>query len=239
MMQTLGIILARGGSKGIPGKNIKAFCEKPLIAWSIDQGLKSKKIDELIVSTDSKEIADISLQYGAKVPFIRPSHLSEDTSSSIDAIFHAVKFYKDKGYNFEKVILLEPTSPLRDTTDIEKAFEILESNKKAKSIVGIAHVSGAHPDFLVKLDSEKFITFYKNDFNFKRRQELEDLFFFEGSLYISYTDTLIERKSFYHNQTMGYVMPKWKAFEIDESEDFIIAESIMQAKLAGKFNSLL
>src|SRR3990167_6542223 len=98
-MKTLGIILARGGSKGIPGKNIKFFCGKPLIAWSIEHGLESKKIDELIVSTDSEDIAEISKKYGASVPFIRPVELAHDTSPSIDAIIHAINFCSDNSGN--------------------------------------------------------------------------------------------------------------------------------------------
>lgn len=237
-MKTLGLILARGGSKGIPGKNVKPFCGKPLIAWSIEEGLKSLAIDNLIVSTDSEEIATIAKRYGASVPFLRPSHLADDKSSSIDAIIHAINFCANKGEVYERIVLLEPTSPLRDSIDIDRAIELMNANPKARSIVGISHVSGAHPDFLVKLDSEQFISFYQENFSLKRRQEIEDLYFFEGSLYISYTNTLIEKKSFYHELTLGYILPKWKSFEIDEPEDFIIAEAIMQAKLAGKFNSL-
>ncbi len=229
----LAIIPARGGSKGLPGKNIKEMLGKPLIAWTIEQGLNSKYIDKLIVSTDDQNIAEISKKYGAVVPFIRPFGLAKDDTKTIDVIFHALDFFERENSIFDILILLEPTSPLRESKDIDNALEKLFYTSKAESIVGVSKVEGAHPDFLVKLESG-FLRPYKNkDFNVMRRQDIEDLFFYEGSLYISYITSLKKRKNFYHEKTLGYIMPKWKSYEVDDLSDFIIIEALLRAHKEG------
>jgi len=231
--KVLAIVPARGGSKGLPGKNIKSLCGKPLIAWSIEQGLNSKYIDKLIVSTDDKEIASISKKYGAEVPFMRPDYLASDTATSMDVFFHAIEYFENNNEIFDLIVALEPTSPLRDAQDIDNSLEILLNKDDAESIVGISKVESAHPDFLVSLDNNKFIVPYKNEIVIKRRQDIANLYFFEGSLYISYIKSLKNRKAFYHDKCFGYVVPKWKSFEIDDIYDFYIIEALMQKKIDG------
>ena len=133
--EILGIIPARAGSKGLPHKNMKLFCGKPLISWTIEAALTSKYIDKVIVSTDSLEIAKISNQYGELAPFIRPAFLSTDTAPSIDVIRHVCEYLKEQNSKeFDYISLLEPTSPLRETSDIDNAIFILNS-KNGSSIV--------------------------------------------------------------------------------------------------------
>ena len=133
----LAIVPARGGSKGLPGKNIKELCGKPLVAWSIEAGLKSKYVDEVMVSTDDEKIAEISKKYGANAPFLRPSELASDTATTFDAVKHTIDYYKNElKKEFDYIVLLEPTSPLREVCDIDRAIEILLESK-ADSIVGI------------------------------------------------------------------------------------------------------
>ena len=229
----LAIIPARGGSKGLPGKNIKEMLGKPLIAWSIEQGLNSKYIDRLIVSTDEQEIAEIAKKFGADVPFLRPKEIAIDEAKTIDVILHAINFVEKNHDLYEILVLLEPTSPLRETNDIDNAIEKLLKTKGAESIVGISKVEGSHPDFLVSLENE-FLRPYKNiDFRVLRRQEIEDLYFYEGSIYISYVSSLKERKNFYHENTLGYVVPKWKSYEVDDLSDFIIIEALLKAHNEG------
>jgi len=115
----LALIPARGGSKGLPGKNIKPLLGKPLIAWTIEQAKASKYVDRVVVSTDDDEIAEVAIRYGAEVPFLRPKELARDDSPTIDAILHALDFFSDKGERFDLLALLEPTSPLRDSEDID------------------------------------------------------------------------------------------------------------------------
>lgn len=225
----LAVIPARGGSKGLPGKNIKMLTGKPLVAWSIEQALASSYIDMVVVSTESPKIASIARRYGAQVPFLRPRELATDKAKSIDVVLHAIDFFESKGNIFDIVVMLEPTSPLRETKDVDRAIEVLISNRTAESIVGIAKVEAVHPAFLVKLE-KGFLRSYLKAFKVLRRQELDDLYFYEGSLYISYSSSLKHRKRFYHNKTLGYIMPKWKSFELDDYTDFIIIESLMKAK---------
>ncbi|QDM00880.1 acylneuraminate cytidylyltransferase family protein [Aliarcobacter butzleri] len=227
----LAIIPARGGSKGLPGKNIKELCGKPLISWSIEAGLKSKYLDEVMVTTDSKDIAYIAKQYGASVPFLRPDVLASDTATSFDAIKHTIEFYKnelDKEFNY--IVLLEPTSPLRRGSDIDTAIEQL-FNSNADSIVGICRTEDQNPAFLVFKNEKDFISGYENhDIKVLRRQDIKDVYFFEGTIYISKTDVLLNKKTFYHENTIGYVVPKYKSLEIDDIDDFIMVEAIMKHK---------
>jgi N-acylneuraminate cytidylyltransferase/CMP-N,N'-diacetyllegionaminic acid synthase len=227
----LAIIPARGGSKGLPGKNIKELCGKPLIAWSIESALNSKYIDEVMVTTDNQNIAEISKQYGANVPFLRPEELASDTATTFDAVKHTIEFYKNElNKEFDYIVLLEPTSPLRESYDIDNAIEIL-FNSKADSIVGISKTEDQNPAFLVLKDENGYILGYENK-NMKvfRRQDIKDVYFFEGTIYISKTDVLLREKTFYRKNTIGYEVPKYKSLEIDDIYDFVMVEAIMKYK---------
>jgi CMP-N,N'-diacetyllegionaminic acid synthase len=225
----IAIIPARAGSKGLPNKNIRMFCGKPLIGWTIEAGLSSQYIDELIVSTDSQEIAEVARELGAVVPFIRPSELATDIATSMSVIDHALNFYKKTfDRTFDYIVLLEPTSPLRTTSDIDDAIAQLLSSPKALAVVGICKTETQHPAFLVEKDSEGFLAGYENNnMQILRRQEISDVYFFEGSIYASETSALLEKKTFYHETTIGYVMPKSRAIEIDDIYDFVMAEALM------------
>lgn len=227
--KVLAIITARGGSKGLPGKNIKNLLGKPLIAWSIDQAKASKYIDKLIVSTDDVKIAEVAKSYGADIPFIRPAALASDQASSIDVIEHAINFLKNQGSQYDILILLEPTSPLREVEDIDLSIAQLVDTPNAESIAGVSKVEGQHPDFLVSL-SDNFMRSYQQ-YEVKRRQDLSSLFFFEGTIYASYISAFLEKRSFYHDRTLGYIVPKWKSFEIDDLIDFMIVEKILEERL--------
>lgn len=229
----LAIITARGGSKGLPNKNIMMLLGKPLIAWSIEQALASSYIDTVVVSTDSPKIASIALRYGAQVPFIRPKRLATDRAKSIDVVLHAIDYYESNNIVFDIAVLLEPTSPLRDTKDIDGAIELLLSNRTAESIVGVSKVEAVHPAFLVRMENI-FLRPYRNEIKALRRQELDDLYFFEGSLYIAHAYSLKSRRGFYHDKTLGYIMPKWKSYELDDYTDLIVIKALMSAKKAGK-----
>jgi CMP-N,N'-diacetyllegionaminic acid synthase len=225
----IAIIPARCGSKGIPGKNIKFLCGKPLIAWSIQAGLESHYIDEVMVTSDSKEIGDIAKKFGANVPFIRPAELASDFAPSIDVIRHTINFYQyTQGTHFDYTVLLEPTSPLRVSKDVDEAILQLLENPKATALVGICKAASLNPAFLVKKNHENFLVGYENP-NMKvlRRQDTEEIYFFEGSVYISETTTLLSKNTFYHENTLGYELPKWKSFELDDLDDFVIVEALM------------
>jgi len=227
----LAIIPARGGSKGLPGKNIKELCGKPLVAWPIHAAKNSLYIDKIIVSTDDPQIVDIARREGAEVPFLRPSELAADDSTTISVIVHAINFLAELYEAFEYCILLEPTSPLTEGCDINRAIELLESMRtKADSIVGVSNVVSTHPVFDVRITQEGLISPYVGEHfsDAVRRQEIEELYFLEGSLYISDVKTLLEKQTFYHSRTLPYIMPKWKAFEVDDMVDLICIEAIMK-----------
>jgi CMP-N,N'-diacetyllegionaminic acid synthase len=235
-LKVLFVIPARGGSKGLPKKNSKLIAGKPLIAWSIDVAKKAADIigsSDVIVSTDSIEIADIAKQYGALVPFIRPSELANDTAASIDVIAHALNFMEQKGKKYDYIALIEPTSPQRDEHDLLTAYHQLIDTEGAESIVGISKTEGCHPLFLTKLN-KGFLDPYENKtYKVYRRQEIDNVYFFEGSLYISKVESLKQRNNFYHEKTLGFEMPKWKSFEIDDIIDFMVIEQLLNARKEG------
>lgn len=226
----LAIIPARGGSKGLPKKNIKPLLGKPLIGWTIEQAKSCKYIDEIFVSTDCPEIAEVAEHFGVKVPNLRPEELANDSSSSMSVLLYTIELLEKQGKTFDYVIMLEPTSPLRESKDLELAVEKLFSVEEAESIVGVCKVEAVHPAFLVGLKGE-FIEPYANKaYKVIRRQELDELYFFEGSLYISKTESLKKRENFYHEKCLPYVVPKWKSFEVDDEVDFCIIEALMKLK---------
>ena len=227
----LAIIAARSGSKGLPGKNLRLLGGKPLVAWPVSAAVGCKSVTRVIVSTDSREIADAAQDAGAEVPFLRPSHLAEDNSSSMDVIVHAIEQLASNGDSYEHVMLLEPTSPLTESEDIDDAYNrLVENSDLADSIVGISKVEAQHPAYDVKKDRDDLISPYmhQNFSRLPRRQELEELYFLEGSLYISRVDSFIAKRSFYHDRTMGYLVPRWKAQEIDNLFDFYVVDTIMR-----------
>ena len=152
----LAVIPARGGSKGLPGKNILPLAGKPLIAWSIDAANGSQYIDRCIISTDDKDISDVAKKYGGNVPFLRPSHLANDDSPTIDVLVHTLQYFKNQSVEFDYLVLLEPTSPLRDSDDIDSAINLLHQNREiADSIVGVSKVEASHPVFDVKINGDR------------------------------------------------------------------------------------
>jgi N-acylneuraminate cytidylyltransferase/CMP-N,N'-diacetyllegionaminic acid synthase len=231
----LAIIPARGGSKGLPRKNVKMICGKPLIAWTIEAGLKSKYLDEVMVSTDYRNIADVAKEFGANIPFLRPHYLANDTATSFKVIEHTIDFYrKELNQEFDYVVLLEPTSPLRVTDDIDTAIEML-MNSTAESIVGICRTEDQNPAFLTHKNKNNFISCYEEkEIKVLRRQDISDVYFFEGTIYISEKNALLKKKTFYHNKTIGYEVPKYKSLEIDDIYDFVMVDAIMQYKGFGK-----
>ena len=235
----LAVVLARGGSKGVPRKNIKILCNKPLIAWSIEAAKKSKYLDKLIVSTDDSEIAQVAREYGAEVPFTRPAELATDTAASVDVLLHALDFFEQAGEKYDYIIQLDPTSPLRTVDDIDNALEMLNNHNSAKAIVSMVKPESSHPDFVVTLTETGLIRPLGQGLGGfgappKRRQELEDYYFPEGTVYISEVETLKKRKNVYHELTLAYPVERYKQFEIDDEMDFILIEALMKSKFHQK-----
>ena len=223
--KVLCLVLARKNSKGLPGKNLKKLNGVPLVGISIKTALKSKYIDDVILSTDCKKIAKIGSKLGAIIPKLRPKNLAKDTTKSEDVIMYVLNNIAEE---YDYLVLLEPTSPFTTTLDVDQA--IYELNKKSrfyKSIVSICKVEESHPDFCYKLKNNKNIIPYslKKKKSQPRRQDISKLFYCDGSLYISCIPFFKINKSFFHDKTLGKMMPKWKSLEIDDYLDYIYAQA--------------
>ncbi len=225
----LGLIPARGGSKGLPRKNIKPLLGKPLIAWTIEQALASKYLDRIIVSTDDKEIAEVSKKHGAEVPFIRPKELASDKARGIEVVLNAIGWLKknDKRKQYDLMMLLQPTSPLRKSEDIDKAIELLFL-KEAKAIVSVCEVDH-HPFWSNTLPEDGSMKdFIKQNIRNKNRQELPVFYRLNGAIHLAYCNYIKQSKSFIGKETFAYIMPKERSIDIDSETDSKLAEAIME-----------
>ncbi|MFA6139049.1 MAG: acylneuraminate cytidylyltransferase family protein [Sulfurimonas sp.] len=224
----LAIILARGGSKRLPNKNILPLGGKPLIAWSIDEAKKSKYIDTVMVTTDSLEIYDVALKHGAELPFLRPAELAQDETKSIDVILHALDFYKKE--KFDDVIIFQPTSPLRDVDDIDGAIEFFYA-KNATSVVGVCEVE--HSPLWSNTLDENFSmdNFLDDKYNNFRSQDLPVYYRINGAFYMSKIDSVVKNNTFFiKHDIYAYVMSQEHSADIDTKLDFIIAEALLKQK---------
>ena len=224
----LGIIPARGGSKEIPKKNIKRMLGVPLISRSIREIKKSNYIDKIIVSTDSKEIADIALKEKVEIPFIRPSRLSNDNSTASEVILHALNWFRvRKKEHYDFFIYLQPTSPFRTVYDIDKSIELFILNNDSESLVSVKSVS-EHPDWMkIKNKSGFLVDFIKNNKNISIRQSLSKILLLNGAIYISKWNFFLEHKSFYKGNCIPYIMDKRSSLDIDTVDDWNYAEYIL------------
>lgn len=217
----LAIIPARGGSKRLPRKNVLDLNGKPLIAWSIEAGVKSSYINKVLVSSDDSEILEISKQYGAET-IIRPDELASDTATTFDAIKHSI----ENSEPYDYVVLLQPTSPLRDTKQINEAIDLL-IEKNADAIVSVCEMDHSPLWSNTLDDSLSMQGFLKNEVLNKRSQDLETYYRLNGAIYICKTEKLLEEESFFLKENIfAYVMDRESSIDIDEEIDFRIAETI-------------
>lgn len=227
--KVIAVIPARGGSKGLSGKNIKALCGKPLIVWSIEAALKSRFIDEVVVSTDSQQIADIATEAGASVPFLRPAELATDKAPTINVVEHVLNYFStEKAQSFDYVVLLEPTSPLREDDDIDNM--LLKLHEKAElfdSIVSMGEV-GEHPAILKRLSGETIEPFCPELQKTTRRQDNQPAFFPYGVAYIVKAKSLMSERTFYTQRCTYYLIKRYQNYEIDDMYDFLATENVMR-----------
>jgi len=223
----LSIIPARGGSNSLPRKNIIDLAGKPLIAWTIEASLKSIYITKTVVSSDDEEILDISKKYGAEI-IKRPNELASDTATSESVVRHAISYFESKGEVFDVVILLQPTSPLRNSNDIDNAFKIMfNSSSSVTAVISTCEVDNKILKAFVK-DSNGFIKgISNNEYPFTRRQDLPLVYMPNGAIYIINVKLFIERGFFLTNKTLNYAMPKERSLDIDNSTDMKNIEKII------------
>ncbi len=228
----LGIIPARGGSKGLPRKNVLELSGKPLIAWSIERALSSRYLDKVIVSTDDNEIAEIAEKYGAEVPFLRPKELAEDTTPTIDVVEHVIHYYENKDNKFDYIALLEPTSPLRKESDIDNAIQQLVNHENdADGLVSVGEVHLEHPSIMKKIKDIYIAPFESVEKSITRRQELDRVYFPYGVIYLVKTEKLLNNRTFYQERTIPYYIERWQNYEIDDIYDFKCIEAVMNHEL--------
>ncbi len=225
----LGVITARGGSKGIPFKNIKPLGGKPLIAYTIDIAKKSKLINHLIVSTDDKDIADVCIKYGASVPFMRPAELAQDGTPHVPVMQHAIDFY-EKANNIvvDYVIILQPTSPFRTVDDIDMTLQKL-IDSGADSAVSLVEVpSSANPVKIKKLEGDKVLPYSIPEIEGTRRQDLPVAYRRSGAVYSMRRDLIMKDNRLYGDNIVGHVVPKERSIDIDYPLDWIQAEYMLE-----------
>lgn len=222
----LAIIPARAGSKGIKNKNIMNLNGKPLIAYTIESALKSKYIKDVIVSTDGQQIKNISLKYGAKVPFMRPKHLATDTSKTINTVIHCIDEMKKRGFEYDYVIVLQPTQPLRQVYHIDEAINMLINSDK-DSLVSVSKVDD-HPLLIRKIDEKHILYRLINENSTKRRQDFEDYYKVNGAIYINKVNENLNLNTSLNDNELGYIMSKKFNIDIDEDLDLEIASLLIE-----------
>jgi CMP-N,N'-diacetyllegionaminic acid synthase len=224
--EMLTLIPARGGSKGLPGKNIRLFKGKPLIAHTIQNAKESGVAGRIVVSTDDSEIAEISRLHGADVPFMRPVDIAADASPVLAAAIHAIDwFIEHEHWEAQWLLLLQPTSPLRTAEDILNAVKLIESNE-ADAVVSVSEVK-SHPYWVKTISNEGFLSPFVKDQNVpQRRQELPPAFALNGMLYLVRVSKLRDEGAFCPSRALPLVIPFARAFDIDTELDFLITEYV-------------
>lgn len=224
-MKIIGLITARGGSKGIPGKNIKILGDKPLLYYTIKAALDSNLLNKIVVSTDCEDIASVAIQYGASAPFIRPIEYAKDNSTSVDVVRHALEFFKNNGENFDAVCLLQPTSPFRPFGYIDECIKKF-INSRADSCVSLRQVPHEYnPHWTFKIDETGFINISTGDkVLIPRRQELPKAYYRDGSVYISKTSMVLENKKLIGNSCVGMISNSPFHVNLDTVSDWAKAE---------------
>lgn len=227
-MFILGIIPARGGSKGIPKKNITLLCTRPLIAYTIDASRESQLLSDTILSTDSSEIRDTALILGAKAPMLRPSELSQDNSTSLDVVIHAVNTYEEM-YNktVDIVALLQPTTPLRTALDIDESIRLLMNNPSASSLISCYQSVRVHPRIMYTIKNGIAASIYKDNSLGIRRQDFEDIYVRNGAIYLTKRELLNQGKLIEDNP-LCYIMKEECSINIDTHHDLRLAEYYLQ-----------
>jgi CMP-N,N'-diacetyllegionaminic acid synthase len=234
-VKVLGIITARGGSKGVPGKNLKLLAGKPLLAYTIDAARASRMLDRVILSTEDEAIAEAARALGCEVPFIRPAELSRDDTPHLPVIQHASAWMQNQGgYNPEAVMILQPTSPLRTADDITASIALLESSG-ADSVLSVSQVPAhSHPSRTLRLDDEGFAELFATGApvrtRINRRQDLPEAWVMNGAIYACRTAVLSgPNPSLYGDRVVAYRMPVERSISIDDMEDWAAAERVLAA----------
>ncbi len=236
-MKSVAIITARGGSKRIPKKNIKDFLGKPIISYSIEAAIKSGCFEEVMVSTDDKEIVQVAKDYGASVPFLRSEENSNDYATSSDVLFEVLNEYSKREKKFEIFACIYPTAPFVTDTKLKDAFNLF-NNSNCDSLISVTRFSYPPQRAFVKKD--RFIVFQHQENANIRSQDLETIYHDAGQFYICYTNVFLEHQSLILPRTIPYIIPETEVQDIDNESDWQIAElkykyaKMMQGGISNK-----
>lgn len=226
---TIGLIPARGGSRGVPGKNVRPVAGKPLLAWTIETALACPSLQRVILSTDSEEIADLGREYGAEAPFLRPGALAQDGTPDLSVYQHAISWLQgQEGRGPDVVVWLRPTTPLRTVEDVEGALRLLvESGADCvRSVCAVEH----HPYWMKRLDGDRLQPFVdgKDEREFYQRQLLPPVYRLNGAVDVTRCSGVMESGVLYGPGMRGYVMPQERSIDLDSELDFAMAEALLQ-----------
>lgn len=230
-LEILGLVTARGGSKGLPGKNLRPLAGRPLIAWTIESARESRAISRVVVSTDDPFIAEVAREFGGQTPFLRPESLARDDSPHADVVLHALEWLDaNEGRRPDAVMLLQPTSPLRTADDIDAASELM-IHCDAPAVVSLVETHH-HPYLARSIDRKGRLTpFMTHDLAYPRRQDLPPAYALNGAIYLCLSEALRSQRSFEPAGTIGYVMPPERSLQIDTAWDLQLCEYAMRRRL--------
>jgi len=224
-MRFLIVITARGGSKGIPKKNIRELCGKPLICYTLDVAMKLCPVDDICVSTDDEEIVSVVENYGVKVPFRRPAELSTDDAGQYDVVRHAYNYYLSLGRKYDCIVLLQPTTPLRNVSDTKKQIDSFMPD--SDMVVSVCKAS-ANPYFVLFEEDDKGFLVKSREGNFKRRQDCPPVWQYNGSCYVINPDSLLRYNSFNEfKRIRKFVMSSADSVDIDDELDWDFCEFLI------------
>lgn len=231
-MRVLGVIPARGGSKGIPRKNLAPLLGKPLLAYTIEAAKSSGRLTDVVVSTEDHEIAAVAARWGAQVPFMRPADLATDSALSLPVMQHAVlEMEKRAAQSYDAAVMLQPTTPMRSAEDIDAGIKLL-LDTNADSVISVVDVGGHHPFRMKRIVGENtLINYVDQGFEDMRpRQQLPAVYIRSGALYITRRAVLMERQTFVGSDCRAYVMPAERAVNIDTRLDLLLAEHLFRER---------
>jgi CMP-N,N'-diacetyllegionaminic acid synthase len=230
-VEIIAIIPSRGGSKGVPRKNIRQLAGKPLIAWTIETAKACSSLRRVIVSTDDLEIAEIAQRYGAEVPFIRPAELARDDTPDLPVYQHALSCLAEHNdYRPDIVVWLRPTAPLRTVQDIEAAIQLLIETGAdcVRSVCLVKH----HPYWMKRLEGDRLVSLVNgaDESKYYRRQLLPPVYRLNGAVDVAWRETVVEKNLLYGGNMRGYVMPAERSIDLDSELDFAVAGLLLQRR---------
>ncbi|MGA7730305.1 MAG: acylneuraminate cytidylyltransferase family protein [Chloroflexia bacterium] len=233
-MRVLGVVPARGGSKGVSRKNIRLLCGMPLLQYTAEAALDAKRLSRVILTTDDEEIAEVGRACGLEVPFLRPVELARDDTPMLPVVRHAVSWLEARGDAYDAICLLQPTNPLRRAEDIDGTIELLDQARTDSAITVLPVPAEYNPHWVYLRDGNGYFHLSTGEAApIPRRQDLPLAFHREGSVYVTRRDVLIEQNSLYGQKIAGYMMDPARSVNIDTPDDWARAESLISRATKG------